>query len=689
MTRRLIFPASLFLLLLSRAPAQTTFTDVTDSAATGLGEGTSRAVAWNDFNRDGWPDLFVPTSGTSANKLYMNNRNGTFREMAAAVGLDDFANTITATWGDFDNDGDADLLTTATGAATRLWRNNRQTGSDTSFTSIEGPAGISITAGQMASWADYNGDGFLDVFIPVSGSTATDALYRNNGNATFTNVADSAGVNHPSSSVLEQAVHWGDYDRDGDPDLFIGNLQTSGQSYLHRNNGNGTFTEIAGTLGFMGAGRGAQWVDYNNDGLWDFSHAGYAGGTTVLRPRLFRNNGNGTFTSVDTVFSDALIAWGLTWGDYDNNGYEDLYVYASGQSTASQLYRNNGDGTFTNVTTAAGLPALAQLAAGWADQDNDGDLDLYTAGTASLGNHLYRNNGTPGRHWLKVRLAGIGRNAGGIGARVSVRAGSLRMMREPSTGIGYRSQNSPVLHFGLGTATIVDSLVVDWPSGRRSVLAPVPADREVLVAEPLPLQPRISVRPDTLRLFGPYDSVVVRNVGLATLLVDSARFGPGVTALGIFPERLAVQPGDSGTFIVSRITGNSVLVDTATLFLFSNDPVSPRVAVPMRGTGFTSTSENTQGTPGEFALLQNYPNPFNPATVIRFSVQGGPGVGAARVRLAVYDLLGREVAVPVNGVLPAGAHSVTFDGAVLPSGVYLYRLTAAGRIATKAMVLVK
>lgn len=476
----------LSLLLSTLASAQVTFTDVTSTSGIGLGEGTARGIAWGDFNNDGLADLFLPTAGSSPNKLYKNNPDRVFTEIAAAVNLNDMTNTITCSWADFDNDGDLDLLTTATAGPTRLWRNNRNTGTDTTFLSIETTAGIVMTGAQMPVWADYNRDGFVDFYSSISNSSSsTDALYRNNGNETFTNVVDSAGVNHMVSGVLEQGVSWGDYNKDGYPDLFIGNLQSTGPSFFHRNNGNGTFTEIAATLGFAGAARGTQWVDYNNDGLWDFSVAGYAGGTATIPVKLFRNNGDGTFTDVASSvgMSDAVISWGVTWADYDNNGYEDCFVAVSGQSTSCLLYKNNTNGTFSNVTNQAGLGSLVQLSGAWADYDNDGNMDLYTSGAASAGNHLFRNGGDPTKKWLEIKLVGIQSNKSGVGAQIATKAGSLQMLREITTGVGYRSQNMMVAHFGLDTNRTVDSIIVKWPSGRTNIQLNVGSNQRITITE--------------------------------------------------------------------------------------------------------------------------------------------------------------------------------------------------------------
>lgn len=580
-TATFILSLMLALSLSFLASAQVTFTDVTASAGTNLGEGTSRGICWIDFNSDGRLDLFVPTSGSSANRLFMNLGNGTFVDVATAVGLDDMTNTYCGSWADMDNDGDLDLVTPGSGT-TRLWRNNRQGGTDTTFTSIEGSAGISTSGAQMTLWADYNNDGLVDLYSPISNSSSSpDALYRNNGDGTFTNMADSAGVNHQLSGVLEQAVHWGDYNKDRYPDLFIGNLQSTGPSYFHRNNGNGTFTEVASLLGFQGGGRGGQWVDYNNDRLWDFSQARYLGATVTTQIGLFRNNGDGTFTNVATAsgITDGLIIWSLTWADFDNNGFEDVFVSASGQSTTCQLYKNDGNGSFTNVTTQAGLSGLVMLLAAWGDYNNDGNMDLFTAGAPSAGNHLFKNNGDSTKRWLKIDLVGTRSSRSAIGAQIDVKAGNLRMMREINTGIGWRPQNSLTAHFGLDTNRVVDSIVVRWPSGRTSLQRNVASNQKITITEPV--TPHVSESdelPDRVRLFQNYPNpfnpstliryavaraehvriTVFNALGEVMETLVDAQHSPGVYEITFSSSRLA-----SGVYFYRMQTGR--LVETRKL----------------------------------------------------------------------------------------------------------------------------
>ncbi|MBM4165723.1 MAG: T9SS type A sorting domain-containing protein [Ignavibacteria bacterium] len=482
---RFIFFFLLSFFLSHLVASQTTFTDVASSAGIGLADGSARGCSWVDFNNDGLLDLYVPTGGNSANKFFKNNGDGTFTDIASLVGMNDIANTIASSFADMDNDGDFDLITTAVSAPVRLWRNNLESG-DTTFTSIETNAGVNVGAAQMPTWADFNNDGFVDFYISVSNSASSpDVLYKNNGDYTFTNVAEQAGVNHQVSGILEQATHWGDFNRDGFSDLFISNLQSTGPSFFHKNNGNGTFSEIASSLGFNGGGRGAQWFDFNNDGFWDFCFAPYAGGTTPTPIQLFKNNGDNSFTEIaaQAGITDNVISWGVTTADYDNNGFEDIFVTCAGQNATSVLYKNNGNGTFTKATAEVGIGSIQQLCAAWGDFNNDGCMDLYSTGSSSYGNHLFKNNGNSSNHWLKIKLVGTQSNKSGIGAQISVKIGTLRMLREINSGSGYRSQNMPTAHFGLNNFTSADSIIVQWQSGTVDILSSLSANQTYEVVE--------------------------------------------------------------------------------------------------------------------------------------------------------------------------------------------------------------
>lgn len=389
--------------------------------------GNGRGVAWGDYDSDGDLDLYLANEGT--NRLFRNNNNGTFSNVAGSANVADGGTGAGVTWGDYDNDGDLDIYMT-------------------------------------------NGPG-------------TNRLYRNNGDGTFSNIAGSANVDDGSWAY---AVTWGDYDNDGDPDLFMGS-----ESYirLYRNNGNDTFTDVAGSVGVYGtAAFGAAWADYDNDEDLDLYIA------SSSTNRLFRNNGDGTFSDVtgSAGVSDGAISMGVTWGDYDNDGDADFYVTSR---EVNRLFRNNGNGAFSNVASSVNAAGVAWWSRGaaWADYDRDGDLDIYVANGWDVVNWLFRNNGTANR-WLHVELTGTVSNRSGIGARVTAVTGSTRQRRDVGGGEGYWSQSSLPVEFGFGSTTTVDELTIHWPSGNEQTLNNVATNQLLAVTELANVPPVADAGPD-------------------------------------------------------------------------------------------------------------------------------------------------------------------------------------------------
>jgi hypothetical protein len=364
---------------------------------------------------------------------------------------------------DYDNDGDLDLYLVNYLTANKLFRNNG--GAFTDVTS--GPLG-DTGAGQSAAWADYDGDGDLDIYL-VNYMTPN-KLLRNDGNGVFTDVT----TRPLGDSGWGLAVAWGDYDNDGDPDLYITN---DGPNRLLRNEGGGVFTRITGlAIEDGGPGQGAAWGDYDNDGDLDLYVANY--GTPN---KLIRNDGGNAFTQITTSpLGDTGNTTGVAWGDYDNDGDLDLYLRNYGQP--SKLLRNDGGGVFTAITTGP----LGDMANGtgvaWADYDGDGDIDLYLANDGQA-NQLLRNDLSSSAHWIDLQLVGLVSNRSAIGARACVWAGGVLRTQEVSGGSGYMSQNSLVLHFGLGTATVADSVAVAWPSGIVETYHAMAANRSYKVTE--------------------------------------------------------------------------------------------------------------------------------------------------------------------------------------------------------------
>jgi hypothetical protein len=336
----------------------------------------------------------------------------------------------------------------------------------------------------------------LDLF--VKNYSSDNMLYHNNGDGTFTDRAQAAGL----AGIRDGAIcSFADYDGDGFMDLLITGM--GGDDRLFKNRGDGTFlevTSIAGIASRMG-GRGVAWGDYNNDGCLDLYIArGYDNIdgnkiSSLLKNSLYLNNMDGTFTEVTDPagVGDASNNGAAVWGDYDNDGLLDLFVANAGDGSgvnANRLYRNNGDGTFTDMADAEGLQLADSITphegAAWGDYDNDGFLDLVLkngVGPSGGSHNLYRNTGD-GNHYLKIELIGVQSNRQGMGAKVWLNTETAdHQFREMNGGGGgelYSQGNEPI-HFGLGAA-LAAGIWIQWPSGIRDRL-PVAADTTITVVE--------------------------------------------------------------------------------------------------------------------------------------------------------------------------------------------------------------
>ena len=407
------------------------FTDVTDAAGVANSSASQQRLgtnlAWGDYDGDGDLDLYVTNWGSSVsrsdNRLYRNDGDGTFTDVAGAAGVSDSRNSIAALWGDYDNDGDLDLYVVNFFEQDQLYRNN---GSG-SFSRVTGSAGVNVISQGSeagAAWGDYDGDGDLDLYLCKY--YFPNSLYHNNGDGTFSEVAVSSGVADIRDS--EDAA-WGDYDGDGDLDLYVVNREQN--NALYRNDGGGTFAEVACALSLdnTDVGRSARWIDYDADGDLDLYVA------NVGANALYRNDGNGQFVNVAVgdlrSNAAAWVSWAGAWGDYDADGLLDVFVANGAESRSGQLsplLRNGGDGTFSDITAASGLSTSggSAMAAGAGDYDGDGDLDLYVVNSRFPGfdaSVLYRNGTavSPATIVVRVRRKDA---ADGIGARVRLIAGA-------------------------------------------------------------------------------------------------------------------------------------------------------------------------------------------------------------------------------------------------------------------------
>ncbi len=495
-------------------------------------EDMGSGAAWGDYDDDGWPDLFlvnvagpITLSPDSLERsparcaLYRNNRNGTFTDVSVQAGVDVRIWGMGAEWGDYDNDGRLDLAVSAYGANV-LFHNN----GDGTFTDVSKQAGIGRARGFWSGvgWADYDRDGFLDLYVtgyvkyaapaPATGGGTWTAqldeenpatinpsafepernlLYHNNRDGTFTESAVAAGVVGAAGKSLEAV--WADFDAVGWPDLYVANDVTDNQ--LFRNLGNGTFADIShpAHVADYRSAMGLAVGDWDGDQDQDIfithwiaqENALYSNlGTT---PLAFRDEADRF--GIGQIALD-FVGWGTFFFDYDNDGRLDLFV-ANGHtfqrrdaprllaSQTAQLFWNHGpsDG-FYDVSAVSGsyfgTPRVGRGAA-FADYDNDGDLDVVVinhAGDAAL----LRNDGGNRQHWLNVKVEGRA-----VGAKLRVVADTMVAVREVGAQASYLSQNDLTEHFGLGARRQVDSVVVTWPDGTRHTQTQVAADQTVRV----------------------------------------------------------------------------------------------------------------------------------------------------------------------------------------------------------------
>jgi enediyne biosynthesis protein E4 len=526
------------------------FTDIAESAGltktmvyggtdhiTYIVELNGGGCAFFDYDNDGWMDIFILGGRRlegcfpgSSNRLYHNNRDGTFTDVTEKAGLIDCGWACGVCVGDYNNDGFEDLFLTYYGQ-NRLYRNN----GDGTFTDVTEKAGLSFPTtrfGSGATFFDYNRDGWLDLFVsnyviedlatapkpsldvpncnyegvatycgPAGLPAPQHFLYRNNGDGTFTDVSKESGIAGARGSYGFTAVAF-DADEDGWQDIFVACDATP--SLLFMNNHDGTFREEAllrgvalgpggDLMGGMGVGPG----DYDLDGHIDLVKTHFQNQATGL----YRNNGKAEFDDVTAAAGLSMerrfISWGTALTDLDNDGYPDIFiatgtvypelekVYAKYPAHSPRIvFRNQRNGRFIELGDEAGPGISAKhqsRGAAFGDFDNDGDIDIVIMNRNEPPS-LLRNDAPPGNHWVKVRLEGTKSNRSALGSRVLVHYGGKVQAQCLTSQCSYLSCNDPRLHFGLGNESKVD-IDVFWPTGVKETFKDVAADQLVTIRE--------------------------------------------------------------------------------------------------------------------------------------------------------------------------------------------------------------
>jgi hypothetical protein len=424
----------------------------------------SNANAWADYDNDGDLDAMVGnTSSSNGINLYQNQADSTFLDVAVVTSLAGTGSISGGTWGDYDNDGDPDLFVTdhSTSGLNFLHRND---GGSFTATSMSDP-GISVGA----AWADLNNDGALDLIIAnnqTNQSLQTNTIYLGNGNGILSVHHDDALNNDKGISSGNVAL--ADVDGDHDVDIFIPTIGTE-KDILYRNDGHAKFEKDVAWQeeSVPSSSYSAAFGDYDNDGDDDL----YVSGDDIL----YRNDGHGMFTNVvNSTFNNKKSKQAL-WGDHDNDGDLDLFLVKEGL-TQHELYQNEGDGTFTKAESFSTLSEMTAGAGSWVDVNNDGYLDLFLANDSD--NKLFLNSGGIFNS-IRLNLIGITSNRSGIGATIKIKVGTQWQSRQ----VFSQSSGSLQTHFGLGEASHVDILRVEWPSGNVQILKDIDANQLITVTE--------------------------------------------------------------------------------------------------------------------------------------------------------------------------------------------------------------
>src|SRR5438445_5647352 len=445
------------------------FTDITETAGL-TRKGWGMAISVMDFDNDGWQDIYV--TGYGGKVLYRNLGNCKFEDVTEKAGVRVGGYSMGAAWADYDRDGYVDLFV---------------------------PRYLDFDMNKLPTYdAENKGCEFRGVSMECARrghSGQTDFLFHNRGNGTFEDVSKKAGVDDPGTYLGMQAI-WADYDNDGWPDLYVTN--DGGPNYLYRNKHDGTFEDVGMISGVALSGDGLEqgsmgvdWGDYRHEGRMGMFVTNFVEqGNT-----LYRNLGDqGLFSDVSWPSKLAqpsfpLVGWGTSFFDMDNDTWLDIFV-ANGHvypqvdsipggaryKQSMLLFRNNRDGTFEDVSTVlSAIPAASRRGAAFGDINNDGNVDIVIVNVGEPPS-LLLNQGSNGNHRVLFKLIGMKSNKSGIGARVTVMTATSTQFNEVRGGGSYLSQNDPRLHFGLGADSKISQIEIRWPNGKIETLRERPAD---------------------------------------------------------------------------------------------------------------------------------------------------------------------------------------------------------------------
>jgi len=597
-----------------------TFTKITDNSnpiVTTSIDGNYSGAAWIDYDNDGDLDLY-----TTKSFLFRNDGNGNFTQINTIIGNGFVGGTGNGTsWGDYDNDGLIDIF--LAGNPSALYRN---TGNDSFQLIAEGDL-LLDKRGWTPSWGDYDNDGYLDLVIthPANfvGPPTPSHFYSNNGDGRLSKLFN---FEFTSLNKAYTVASWSDYDLDGDIDLFIGSgpaVGTIAPDNLYKNTLIETGTpdlvriETSPIATDQQDGQVWNWIDYDNDRDLDAFLTNYGGA-----PNRFYRNDNGNYISVtnELVFGGSCLA--NTWGDFDNDGLLDVIITSE---ESNYFFKNNGDGSFTNLNNPISQNGPARGAT-IGDYNNDGMLDVFLSGN-NQGKGLFINNTQNNNNWINISLTGIVSNRSAIGTKVKAKAiingTTVWQFREISAQNSFDGHNSLRVHFGFGNASMVDSLIIEWPAGSTKVYTNLTANKFYNYTEEIPIgYLRVNFRADKVIGFDNDPTINFTDLSLTDLnnpvntwqwdfnndgIVDATNQNPSWTypGLGEFTVKLAVNNGSASE---TRIRNNYIKIQRApgqpliNYFL----PTIPDTTIPRNGSvRFVVTAVDTTDYPLSFKWFRN------------------------------------------------------------------------------------
>lgn len=573
----------------------------------------------------------------SSNSLFSQ----TFTKITSGDIVNDGQYSEGSYWFDYNNDAYLDLFVANIVNQNNMLFLNNGNGTFTKITS--GPV---VTDGGFSyggCFGDYNNDGFPDLFVENGGSNANqnNFLYINNAGNSFNKITTGIIVNDLSGS-------WGsataDYDKDGNLDIFVSNFNQN--NFLYKGNGDGTFTKI--TTGSItndgGFSIGCAWGDYDNDGYPDLfvANANFAAGQPNF---LYHNNGDGTFTKVTSgsIVTDIGNSTGGSWGDYDNDGDLDLIV-PNYSNSVNYLYRNDGGGSFTKITSGPVVTdANSSVGSAWGDYDNDGDLDLFVSNDNNQNNALYSSNGDG--TFTKITSGDIVNDAG---------------RSNGSAWSDYDNDGDIDLFVTNGDQPIIQNNFLYRNDGNSNnwvnILFKGTTSNRSAIGTRITLKSMINGNPviQTREIFG--------QTGYNSQNSLNEEFGLGNA---VIIDSIIIQWPAGSTETFTNLMPNQFYTIT-------------------EGQGIVNINPETGSIIESYKLHQNYPNPFNPTTRISFDI---PKTGNAV--LCIYDLTGKLIETLIDENITMGVYSINWDASSQPSGVYFYKLQVGDFIQTRKMILLK